>query len=227
VKEEEAMPIPTPRTHRYYVGLDLGQTTDYTALCVLERPVLTTAVEPDPAYALRHLQRFPLGTPYPEIVRDVIALLKTPPMPGSFLVVDQTGVGRPVVDLFREAFDGNVTCRFAPITISAGHEVSRGNGGFIVPKKELISSVQVVLQTRRLQIASSLPDADVLVREMEHFKVKISNAGHESFESWRQGVHDDLVLAVALAMWVAEKALDGERKAIREWERGNPPNRRW
>jgi hypothetical protein len=204
------------RTHRYYVGLDLGQTTDYTALCVLERPVLTTAVELDPPYALRHLQRFPFGTPYPEIVRDVIALLRKPPMPGAFLVVDQTGVGRAVVDLFKESFEGKVTCRFAPITISGGHEVSRGNGGLVVPKKELVSSLSVVLQTRRLRIASSLPDADVLVREMEHFRVKVSTAGHESFEAWRSGVHDDLVLAVALATWVAEQSLDGERKALRE-----------
>ena len=81
------------RTHRYYIGLDLGQTTDFTALCVLEQSVLKTAVELDSAYALRHLQRFPLGTPYPEIVRDVIAPLRTPPMPGAFLVVDQTGGG--------------------------------------------------------------------------------------------------------------------------------------
>lgn len=90
------------RTHHYFVGLDLGQTTDFTALCVLERPRLKTAIEPDPPYALRHLQRFPLGTPYPEVVRDLIAVLKTPPMPGSLVAVDQTGVGRAVVDLLLE-----------------------------------------------------------------------------------------------------------------------------
>ena len=206
------------KTHRYYLGLDLGQTTDFTALCVLERPRLTDPNEPDPIYALRHLQRFPLGTPYPQIVRDVIALLKTPPMPGSLMAVDQTGVGRAVVDLFREAFDHKVTCRFVPITITSGHQVTRGNGSIMVPKKELVSTLQVVLQTRRLQIARSLPDAEVLVREMENFKVKITTAGNETFDSWRQNIHDDLVLAVALAVWVAEQGMDSERNSLKQNE---------
>ena len=51
----------------YFLGLDLGQTRDFTALAVLERSPPTnagTAVE-KPDYALRHLHRFPLGTPSP------------------------------------------------------------------------------------------------------------------------------------------------------------------
>jgi hypothetical protein len=194
------------RTRHYFVGLDLGQTTDYTALCVLERPVLKTAIEPDPAYALRHLQRFPLGTPYPEIVRDVIALLKTPPMPGAFLVVDQTGVGRAVVDLFKESFEGKVTCRFAPITISGGHEVTRGNGGLVVPKKELVSSLSVVLQNRGLKIPSGLEYARELAEELQHFRMKPQAASDAASDvSWRERPHDDLVLALALACWQAER----------------------
>jgi hypothetical protein len=57
-------------TTGYYVGLDLGQTTDFTALAVLQ----CTLPDPEeseaepPEYALRHLKRFPLGTPYTEIV---------------------------------------------------------------------------------------------------------------------------------------------------------------
>jgi hypothetical protein len=204
------------RTRHYFVGLDLGQTTDFTALCVLERPRMRQVDEDDPPYALRHLQRFPLGTPYPEIVRDLIAMMNTPPLVEGILVVDQTGVGRAVVDLFHERLDGRVNGKFVPITISAGHAVTTGSNGLVVPKKELVSALQVVLQTRRIRIASSLPDADVRVREMEHFKVKITNAGNETWEAWRSGVHDDLVLAVALATWVAERSLVGEREALRE-----------
>ena len=41
-----------------------------------------------------HLERMPLGTPYPTIVRHVRALLDTPPLKGNAeLVVDATGVG--------------------------------------------------------------------------------------------------------------------------------------
>ena len=54
----------------YFLGLDLGQTRDFTALAVLERSPPTdadTTVEQS-EYAQRHLHRFPLGTPYTEIV---------------------------------------------------------------------------------------------------------------------------------------------------------------
>jgi hypothetical protein len=195
---------------RYFVGLDLGQAQDFTALAVLQRPLVHPSDPPAqrrPTYALRHLQRFPLGTPYPEVVKAVLTLLRTPPLPGSVLVVDQTGVGRPVVDLLADGLRDRASCTFHPITITAGHEATVGEGGLRVPKKELVAAVQVLLQSRRLHIARSLPDAPVLVRELENFRVKVTASAHETFEAWRERDHDDLVLAVALAAWVGEKAL--------------------
>jgi hypothetical protein len=79
---------------RYFVGLDLGQAQDFTALAVLTRPVVHRyEVDADrkPAYAVPHLHRFPLGTPYPEVVAGVVELLRTPPLRQPMLVVDQTG----------------------------------------------------------------------------------------------------------------------------------------
>jgi len=46
--------------------------------------------------------------------------------------------------------------------------------GFHVPKKELVSTIQVLLQARRVQIASGLPYAETLARERQNFKVKIT-----------------------------------------------------
>jgi hypothetical protein len=63
----------------------------------------------------------------------------------------------------------------------------------------------VVLQAHRLQIARGLPDATALVRELQQFQVKITAAANETFGVWRDGQHDDLVLAVALACWWAER----------------------
>src|SRR5262245_7085633 len=101
-------------TRRYFVGLDLGQARVFTALAVLERPLLQRGDAPAqrrPPYALRHLVRFALGTPYPEVAREVVKLLRTPPLPGALLAVDQTGVGRAVVDMLADALRGHVTCR--------------------------------------------------------------------------------------------------------------------
>ena len=52
---------------RYFVGLDLGCQQDYTALVVLEQSLLADPKSPRRTvayYAARHLERFPLGTPY-------------------------------------------------------------------------------------------------------------------------------------------------------------------
>ena len=44
------------------------------------------------------------------------------------------------------------------------------------------------------------------MRELAQFKVKINiSTGHDSYEAWREGDHDDLVLAVALACWYGVK----------------------
>jgi hypothetical protein len=196
---------------RYVVGLDLGQAQDFTALAVLSRLRLTGTERPQdrqPPYAVPHLQRFPLGTPYPQIVRAVIDLLRTPPLPGCMFVVDQTGVGGAVVDMLTDALQGRVTCDFCPITITGGHEVTRSERGQLrVPKKELVACLQVLLQTRRLKVAQALPEAATLVRELETFRVKITEAANETFGVWREGQHDDLVLAVALAAWMGEGCL--------------------
>src|SRR5262249_1510741 len=61
------------------------------------------------------------------------------------------------------------------------------------------------MQGRRLQIARSLPDAAALVRELRQFQVKITAAAPETCGGWRDGQHDDLVLAVALACWWSER----------------------
>jgi hypothetical protein len=199
---------------RYFVGLDLGQAQDFTALAVLDRPVTHPTAPPEqrrPAYALRHLQRFPLGTPYPDVVRAVVGLLRTPPLPGCLLAVDQTGVGRAVVEMLADGLRSRATCRMVAITITGGHAVTHGEDHSLhVPKKELVGTLQVLLQTRRLQVARTLPDAPALVRELENFRVKITPALNETFEPWRDGQHDDLVLAVALAAWVGEKGLPAE-----------------
>jgi hypothetical protein len=166
-----------------------------------------------PAYEVPHLARFPLGTPYPEVVQQFVALVQTPALRGCFIAADQTGVGRAVVDMLTDAMKGQVLCQFTGITITGGHQVTAADDGFHVPKKELVATLQVLLQTRRLRVARSLPEAGVLVKELENFRVKITESAHETFGAWREGQHDDLVLAVAMAAWVGERCREYEGPA--------------
>ena len=196
---------------RYLVGLDLAQAGEYTALAVLERRAVQPHDPPDkrrPAYSLRHLHRFPLGTHYSRVGTTVRELLNKPPLPGCKLVVDQTGVGRAVVNLLRDGWMRHVSTYIFPVTITAGLEaIVCPNGDMQVPKKELVGVLQVLLQTRRLHVANSLPDAGLLVSELENFRMKVTLPKDDSFESWREGPHDDLVFAVGLAAWLGEQTL--------------------
>jgi hypothetical protein len=191
----------------YIVGLDLGQSMDYSALVIVERqqPPSHGAVlghkAPPARYAVRYLQRWQLGTPYPTIVHEVAELLTHPPLvEGSRLLIDQTGCGRPVLDMFKK--DG---LRPIGISIHGGDRVSQDGLDYRVPKRDLVGVVAVLLQQARLQIAQSLPETPMLLQELLRFKVKIDpSTAHDSYAAWREQDHDDLVLALALACWWGE-----------------------
>jgi hypothetical protein len=65
-----------------------------------------------------------------------------------------------------------------------------------------------LMQNKQLKIAQEMPLAETLRKELLNFKVKINIAtGHDSYEAWREGDHDDLVLAVAMPCWCGERYL--------------------
>jgi hypothetical protein len=63
----------------------------------------------------------------------------------------------------------------------------------------------VVHRGDSFSIAPGLADAPVLAKEMQTFRVKVTTAGNETFESWRERDHDDEILAVAMALWFCER----------------------
>ena len=182
------------------VGVDLGQSRDYTAIAVCRR----IAVNPT-RWEVPHIERLPLGTAYTEAVNHVVKLLARPELERAFLAVDRTGVGAAVCDLLRVNLPGGHGIRFNPICLTSGHAVSSdGRGGINVPKKDVVGAIQVLLQAKRLRIARELPMAEVLVKELLDFQTKITLASNETWGAWREGQHDDLVLALGIALWLGE-----------------------
>ena len=79
----------------FYIGIDLGQAADYSTNTISRR----YEVEGESRYDVVHLDKWPLAHPYPRIVKDVVAMVQRPErQPGWQLVVDRTGVGRPVYE---------------------------------------------------------------------------------------------------------------------------------
>ncbi len=228
----------------YYLGLDLGQSADYTALAIIEEPVWLAGRwvspapmdrsyydhvqeemargggrPPNPPLSVRHLERFELGTRYTEIVERVGQIAHAPPLVEKpcCLLVDKTGVGAAVLDAFEHS-----GIRPTAITIHGGSAVSADpqRRGYRVPKRDLVTAVQVLLQTGRLKIAAGLPEASTLRKELLNFRVKIDpKTAHDSYEHWREGDHDDLVLAVAMACWFRERRNAGREARHAKAER--------
>jgi hypothetical protein len=151
-------------------------------------------------FQVGHLERLPLGTIYPAIVSHVGRLLGKLPA-GTELVIDYTGVGRPIYDMF-------IYSGISPVgvMITAGTAETQEGQIFGVPKLILVSRLQALLHEGRLKIQRELPEADALVRELQDFRVEFTAAGNLTFNA-RQGRHDDLVLALAIAAWRAHGAV--------------------
>jgi hypothetical protein len=193
---------------QFLVGVDLAQSADYTAIGVLERT--TTAEHRDPRLALRHLDRFQ-GRSYLAVaggVRDLVARL-TQEAPGHerIVVFDRTGVGAAVGDVMREA---QIDASLIPVLIHGGDQVVADNGVWRVPKRDIVSALIVPFQNGTLRIAPGLPLASILAEELATFKLRFDpRTAHDSYAAWREGQHDDTVLAVGLAAWWSTRYLGG------------------
>ena len=197
-----------------YFGLDLGKRKDYSALALVEysRPFITyrnpVTYEmdqefEDPRYAVRQLTRIPLGTKYVDVVEQIRAILAKAVKKNydCTLIVDATGVGQPVVEMFQ---DLPPRAKLVPVVITGGTPgagSSRTRDEWHVPKQDLITGLQIMLETGALQIANGLPFSNALLEELLEFRGGQSPKGNE----WSEGPQDDLVLATALAAWRARR----------------------
>jgi hypothetical protein len=188
---------------RRVLGFDPGQCHDPSALALIEEIELVAGFDraewrpvTETRFQLPFLERLPLGTPYPDVVARVRSLAEK--LHPDAVLVDGTGVGAPVVDLLRRAALG---CRIVPVAITSGHHAHLDHAYWMVPKRDLISGLRITLHEQRLRVAGGIPEAAAFLKELQEMRVKIGPAGREQFGAWREGAHDDLVLAVALAHW--------------------------
>lgn len=181
----------------FILGLDLGQSRDYTALSVVEK---IEKPNTENVYHIRHLERM-RDIPYPDVVDKVFTMLQSSALKDdSSLVIDATGVGVPVVEMFRKA-----GLRPIAVWIHGGDNTSHEGNNWRVPKRDLVGILQVLLQSGRLKLSWKLKLTQALQGEMLNFRVRIDPAtAHDSYSAWREADHDDLVLSAALALWWAE-----------------------
>lgn len=198
----------------FLFGLDLGKVADFTALAIVQRVVKgKLTIEGGevkeivrPVYYLRHVERLPQNVPYPDIVDLVKRVMASKPFVGcSRLVLDATGCGLPVADMFTGSSLGAPTARVV-ITGGVHSSLDKNTDTWHVPKGTLVSTLQVLLQNERLKVAEGIQDASKFTQELLDFQVRITDSGRDQYGAWREGQHDDMVLAVGLACWYGEHA---------------------
>jgi hypothetical protein len=197
-----------------FIGVDLGQLNDFTAAAVLERsltlgpsgwPERNSLGFPLYTFTCVAIKRYELGTPYARITDHVVSQLKRPEMgPSPRVVLDATGVGIGVEEMFRSALSGRDYACHA-ISITAGRVWSVvARHRYHVSKVHVVGELRSVLEAGRLRVPRNLDHAATLGRELSNFRVKLTDAGAETFSA-REGQHDDLVLSIALPVWLASQ----------------------
>ena len=186
----------------YFLGLDLGQQQDYTAMALtapVEEPEGTFdyfRMEPRKVRRVRvlHLEQMRLGTPYLNVVRRVREVTRRPELRGRCTVVaDASGVGMPVVEMLRAA---DLKATVVPVVITGAETANRTGDVWRVPRHELLARLRLELERGRLKVPRAWPESALLEAELKAVRAGRSAPG-------LGGAHDDLVFALALAVWKA------------------------
>ena len=184
------------------VGVDFGFVQDPTAIVVVE-PFIWVCEDrgtEEVGYRVRYTERLPLGIDSISVcdrIEEIVTSLKERYTKATIEVfVDATGVGQAVKDLLRPRILGKRSLLY-PIVITSGQEPHWKRGTWYVPKESLIQKIAALLAAKRLQIPK---EEEPLIRELEILQIKTTAARRPKFEA-PSGEHDDLVIALGMAVW--------------------------
>ncbi|MGO9179279.1 MAG: hypothetical protein ACLQBX_06080 [Candidatus Limnocylindrales bacterium] len=195
----------------YVAAMDLGSIRDYTTLAIVENLALAPDApwhgpagwEPTPKVrkVLLHLKRWPLELAYAVAIEQAAEVLSRPPWAGSTtLLYDRTGLGTAVMYQFREAHREGLFDR-APkgLAITGGDDAGPGS----VPKVELVDNLRALVETGKLTWPADLPLLEDFLREMAAFAPRPTRVRRLLTFGNKADLapNDDLVSAVALAVW--------------------------
>ncbi len=197
---------------RFQVGLDLGQRQDHSAMVVVEDAAVDTGTKDRVTYApvverrrtVRYVERVALGTEYAKVVERVRWLVGNGELRQAEVVVaaDATGVGAAVVEALRKALYQGQTQRsgagfvdLVPVVFTGGAKGKWSGRYYFAPKNELMDRLTLAFERGEVKMARGK-------RGMEELREELKGMKREPGMRWRTvGKHDDLVMALALAVW--------------------------
>jgi hypothetical protein len=179
------------------VGVDIGQRRDPTAIAVVEQEHRGSETH----HIARHLERLPLGSPYPAVAERVAAVVGGVHAATSgeapILYVDATGVGTPIVDILRAASVGDLA-QLKAVFFNHGDRRKVERGEVKLGKAWLVSRMQALLQSGLLHLPRNA-EAEALGKELLDYEIRVTEDANDRYGAFRVGAHDDLVTALGLA----------------------------
>ncbi len=165
--------------HKYVIGLDIAKHSDYTAIIILD-----VSVYP---YQVIYCDRYQ-NKPYSVIIDEIIALKEC--FNGADIVVDSTGIGDAIYEEL-ELY---------------------GAYGYIFTKKSKFHLVEVLQKAMENDPAVgkvadiNYPQIHELIKELQYFEYRRNQETKNIKMEAKAGYHDDLVMALGLAVYGACEA---------------------
>ena len=171
---------------RYVIGVDLAQTRDFSVILTLD--ALTRQVV--------DLQRF-RGVSYVEQVTMILETAKR--YHNADILVDETGIGKPVLDNLRVSLGRPRTDTKPDRRGGLRRRAPRVDGLVFTSqsKQDVIQKLQLDIERARIRIPAAF---EVLVNELELYGYEMTRTGRISYGA-PEGHHDDTVIALALAAY--------------------------
>jgi hypothetical protein len=186
-----------------FLGIDIGQKRDPTAICVVETERRQVESRSETHFIVRHLERLPLGTPYPRVaerIAEISGRVRTRANATPTVYMDATGVGQPIVDVVQERLPGGWV---VPVYFTHGDRRSETGAPhetcITLGKAHMVSRLQALLQNHRLHLPRT-PEAETLTEELQNYEIRVSEDANDRYGAFRVGTHDDLVTALGLAV---------------------------
>jgi len=158
----------------YYAGVDFGKHKDYSVITVVKRENHTLQ--------LVYLHEFELGTAYTNVINHLLKAHQK--FRFQKVMVDQTGMGEPVLDELKAQALSNV----------------QGLAFTVKAKEELLTTLKILMEQKRLR----LPYHRRLCQQINEQQFQYNRSGHLIF-SHPEGSHDDMLWALSLAVWAATR----------------------
>jgi len=167
----------------YYAGVDFGKLQDYSVITVLQREGDTLR--------LVYMYQFPLETSYTHVIGHLVRAYQK--FQFRSVLVDQTGLGEPVLEEIR----------------NQGVGCAEGLKFTIQTKEDLLTTLKIAMEQNRLAI----PYHRQLCEQINEQQYAYSKSGHLQF-SHPENSHDDMLWSLALGCYTATQAPPPGKDAI-------------